>query len=59
MRGEFQTPLIHRFPFLVPLAAHIARFEIVLPVVWKEADFKPVCIHLAGTGDHVSSSPKP
>lgn len=55
MRGEFQTPLIHRFPFLVPLAAHIARFEIVLPVVWKEADFKPVCIHLAGTGDHVSS----
>ena len=30
-------------------------FQMVLPVKWQDAHLKPVCIHLAGTGDHVSN----
>ncbi|XP_044741606.1 protein ABHD18 [Chrysoperla carnea] len=55
MRGEFVTPLCEpskNTVFLVPPAARVARFEIILPNEWKDSNHKPVCIHLAGTGDH-------
>ena len=26
---------------------------MILPVKWRDPHLKPVCIHLAGTGDHV------
>jgi len=26
---------------------------MILPKVWPESGKRPVCIHLAGTGDHV------
>lgn len=30
-----------------------AYFQMILPLKWK-SEYKPVCIHLAGTGDHVN-----
>lgn len=36
----------------------ICRFELILPQSWPEADKKPVYIHLAGTGDHVTTLSK-
>lgn len=54
IEGKFLTPLELYLPGLVPEAAKTAHFQLILPKVWKEEDYKPVCIHLAGTGDHVS-----
>jgi hypothetical protein len=52
----------HWVPFLVfgikadtnPKAYFVCvlRFQFIVPKKWK--NHKPVCIHLAGTGDHVS-----
>lgn len=52
--GKFLTPMELYMPGLVPEAAKDAHFQIILPNQWKEDDYKPVCLHLAGTGDHVS-----
>lgn len=54
IEGKFLSPLELHLPGLVPEAAKNAHFQIVLPKVWKDEDYKPVCLHLAGTGDHVS-----
>lgn len=32
-----------------------AHFQIILPTKWQHENYKPVCLHLAGTGDHVCS----
>lgn len=53
IEGHFQTPFEYYLPGLVPKAAQTARFQVVLPNKWKDEKHKPVCIHLAGTGDHV------
>uniref|UniRef100_A0A0K8THS9 Protein ABHD18 n=1 Tax=Lygus hesperus TaxID=30085 RepID=A0A0K8THS9_LYGHE len=29
-----------------------AHFQMILPVEWKNENYKPICIHMAGTGDH-------
>jgi len=29
---------------------------MILPKVWPESGKRPVCVHLAGTGDHVCTS---
>jgi len=31
-------------------------FQMILPKVWPANGKRPVCIHLAGTGDHVCVS---
>lgn len=54
IEGKFLTPLEFYLPGLVPDAAKNAHFQMILPNEWKEDDYKPVCLHLAGTGDHVS-----
>lgn len=41
-------------PGLVPKAAQEAHFQLLLPLKWPDDNFKPVCVHFAGTGDHVS-----
>lgn len=46
------TPLELYLPGLVPEEAQDAHFQMMLPLKWKEHDYKPVCVHLAGTGDH-------
>uniref|UniRef100_A0AAG5CXB4 Protein ABHD18 n=1 Tax=Anopheles atroparvus TaxID=41427 RepID=A0AAG5CXB4_ANOAO len=52
LEGKFITPLEIYLPGLVPDVAQNAHFQIVLPLKWNDERFKPICIHLAGTGDH-------
>lgn len=54
IEGRFTTPLELYLPGLVPKAARDAHFQMILPNEWKSLDHKPICIHLAGTGDHVN-----
>lgn len=56
MEGYFLTPLERYLPGIVPEIAQKAHFQALLPVKWPEKECKPVCLHLAGTGDHVSSA---
>ncbi|XP_067645874.1 protein ABHD18 isoform X2 [Eurosta solidaginis] len=46
------TPFELHLPGVVPKAAQEAHFQVILPKKWKDKLFKPMCIHLAGTGDH-------
>lgn len=43
---------------LMPLEIRTARFQLLIPTSWNKVatfrkNLKPICIHLAGTGDHV------
>lgn len=41
------------YKVIIPTFEHISpRFQFIVPKKWKK--HHPVCIHLAGTGDHVS-----
>ncbi|RVE67564.1 hypothetical protein OJAV_G00104230 [Oryzias javanicus] len=48
--GFFISPLEHLVPGILPPEAVKARFQFIVPKVWKKN--RPVCIQLAGTGDH-------
>lgn len=52
LEGKFVTPLEIYLPGLVPDVVQNAHFQILLPHKWNDERFKPMCIHLAGTGDH-------
>lgn len=52
IEGKFLTPLELYLPGLVPEVAQDAHFQMLLPLKWKDENCKPVCLHLAGTGDH-------
>lgn len=52
LEGKFKTPLEIYLPGLVPDVVQNAHFQILLPHKWNDERFKPMCIHLAGTGDH-------
>ncbi|CAG9559130.1 unnamed protein product [Danaus chrysippus] len=52
LEGYFVTPLERYLPGIVPEIAQKAHFQILLPVHWPDPQCKPVCLHLAGTGDH-------
>ena len=50
------SPLVQYLPELVPKESQIARFQLILPtnlMNWSNKGLKPLCLHLAGTGDHV------
>lgn len=53
IEGKFRSPFTLHLPGLVGEEVHDSFFQMILPVHWKNDDYKPVCIHLAGTGDHV------
>lgn len=55
IEGQFLTPLELHLPGVVPKASQQAHFQLLIPNKWKSEKHKPVCIHLAGTGDHVST----
>jgi len=38
----------------MPDQAKIAYFQVILPTKWGSHKIKPICLHLAGTGDHVN-----
>ncbi|KAM9740468.1 protein ABHD18 isoform 1-T2 [Menidia menidia] len=48
--GYFTSPLEHLVPGILPPEAVKARFQFIVPKRWKKN--RPVCIQLAGTGDH-------
>uniref|UniRef100_A0A3B4F940 Abhydrolase domain containing 18 n=1 Tax=Pundamilia nyererei TaxID=303518 RepID=A0A3B4F940_9CICH len=48
--GFFISPLEHLVPGILPQEAVKARFQFIVPKRWQKN--RPVCIHLAGTGDH-------
>nr|XP_013015743.1 protein ABHD18 isoform X2 [Cavia porcellus] len=61
--GHFVSPMAHYVPDIMPIESVIARFQFIVPKEWNNK-YRPVCIHLAGTGDHmaslaVSNWPKP
>ncbi|KAL3879984.1 hypothetical protein ACJMK2_032256 [Sinanodonta woodiana] len=51
LEGHFESPLKNLLPGIMPKSTEIARFQVILPNQWK-TNLKPVCLHLAGTGDH-------
>ncbi|XP_042349068.1 protein ABHD18 [Plectropomus leopardus] len=48
--GFFISPLEHLVPGILPPEAVKASFQFIVPKRWQKN--RPVCIHLAGTGDH-------
>ncbi|XP_034828217.2 protein ABHD18 isoform X1 [Maniola hyperantus] len=52
IEGYFLSPLEKHLPGIVPEIAQKAHFQVLLPVHWPDPGCKPVCLHLAGTGDH-------
>nr|XP_040030586.1 protein ABHD18 [Gasterosteus aculeatus aculeatus] len=48
--GFFFSPLEHLVPGILPPESVKARFQFIVPKRWQKN--RPVCIHLAGTGDH-------
>ncbi|XP_026314286.1 protein ABHD18 [Hyposmocoma kahamanoa] len=51
LEGYFTTPLERYLPGIVPEIAQKAHFQTLMPLHWPE-NCKPMCLHLAGTGDH-------
>jgi hypothetical protein len=51
--GHFVSPLVQYLPELIPEECKTARFQLLLPRKWKFLKLRPLCLHLAGTGDHV------
>ncbi|XP_055990484.1 protein ABHD18 [Sorex fumeus] len=49
--GHFVSPMAHYVPDILPAESVIARFQFIVPKEWTSRH-RPVCIHLAGTGDH-------
>ena len=54
LEGFFYSPFNFFLPSLLPRESKDAHFQMILPRKWKDEKFKPICIHMAGTGDHVS-----
>ncbi|KAK8396769.1 hypothetical protein O3P69_005023 [Scylla paramamosain] len=52
LEAEFISPFVEQLPGLLPKESEKAKFQIVLPKVWRTPHLKPTCLHLAGTGDH-------
>ena len=52
--AEFTSPFVDHMPGLLPQESEKAKFQVVLPKTWHTPHLKPTCLHLAGTGDHVS-----
>ncbi|XP_072717190.1 protein ABHD18 isoform X2 [Ciconia boyciana] len=53
LEGHFISPLAHYVPGILPVESLVARFQFIIPRRWNSRH-RPVCIHLAGTGDHTS-----
>lgn len=53
MNGKFASPLGKYLPNIVLPEVENAYFQMIIPKKWKSDEHKPICIHLAGTGDHV------
>ncbi|KAA3680050.1 uncharacterized protein DEA37_0008719 [Paragonimus westermani] len=54
VEGSFVSPFERALTNVMDAENSIARFQLVLPKEWS-TKYKPICIHLAGTGDHTYS----
>lgn len=54
IEGHFKSPFVHYLPGLLPKESENAFFQIIMPKKWTSEYYKPICLHMAGTGDHVS-----
>ncbi|KAJ4452114.1 hypothetical protein ANN_03631, partial [Periplaneta americana] len=52
LEGHFLSPFVTNLPGIVPKESETAHFQVVLPRKWNSDHYKPICLHLAGTGDH-------
>ncbi|RLU27308.1 hypothetical protein DMN91_001109 [Ooceraea biroi] len=52
IEGQFESPFEKYLPGIMPDKTKIAYFQMVLPPKWSSHKIKPICLHLAGTGDH-------
>ncbi|XP_050417667.1 protein ABHD18 isoform X1 [Patella vulgata] len=52
MEGYLISPFCRYLPGIAPVEVEKASFQVILPREWKHPRLKPVCLHLAGTGDH-------
>ncbi|XP_033217154.1 protein ABHD18 isoform X3 [Belonocnema kinseyi] len=52
VEGQFESPFEHHLPGIMPEETKIAHFQMILPRKWSSHKIKPICLHLAGTGDH-------
>lgn len=52
IEGHFVSPFCKHLPGIMPPETETARFQMILPKVWPDSRKRPVCVHLAGTGDH-------
>ncbi|XP_053207287.1 protein ABHD18-like [Panonychus citri] len=50
--GHFISPLEEYLSEGIPEESRIARFQLLVPKTWRHPYLKPICLHLAGTGDH-------
>ncbi|XP_031838924.1 protein ABHD18 isoform X2 [Nomia melanderi] len=52
IEGCFESPFHKHLPGIMPDETITAHFQLVLPRKWQSYKIKPICLHLAGTGDH-------
>ncbi|XP_063992662.1 protein ABHD18 isoform X2 [Diachasmimorpha longicaudata] len=52
IEGCFESPFEHHLPNIMPEETKDCHFQLILPHKWSSHKTKPVCLHLAGTGDH-------
>ncbi|KAH0558243.1 protein ABHD18 [Cotesia glomerata] len=52
IEGNFETPFEQHLPNIMPEETKTSYFQLILPLKWTSHKIKPVCLHLAGTGDH-------
>ncbi|CAB0003164.1 unnamed protein product [Nesidiocoris tenuis] len=52
IEGRFHCPFDLYLPELLPKVVKTCHFQMLLPVKWESDHYKPVCIQMAGTGDH-------
>ncbi|XP_011298842.1 uncharacterized protein C4orf29 homolog [Fopius arisanus] len=52
IEGRFESPFEHHLPNIMPEETKNCHFQLILPHRWSSHKTKPVCLHLAGTGDH-------
>ncbi|XP_017774825.1 PREDICTED: protein ABHD18 [Nicrophorus vespilloides] len=49
---RFKSPLAIHLPEVVHPEVQNAYFQMIVPKQWSTGPYRPICIHLAGTGDH-------
>ncbi|XP_014478918.1 PREDICTED: uncharacterized protein C4orf29 homolog isoform X2 [Dinoponera quadriceps] len=52
IEGQFESPFEKHLPGIMPDKTKTAYFQVILPSKWSSHKIKPICLHLAGTGDH-------